>query len=177
MADERQWYPADWVDESCPLHKASPDGFIVAEADGSYCLGYAADDKDVLADDRENLNRPLAIGDVVDFMCCDRLDNVEADFFRSGELIPHGAIPPEHNNVTIGGDIDTLHESFDDLVAALSDPREDLHDYVDCLFEDDGDLTTVTLCFARWSDPLPHQFLIDDGKPVFQQVPAPKALN
>jgi hypothetical protein len=175
MGDDRQWYPANWVDESCPPHKASPDGFIVAETDDSYRLGYAADDKDVLADDRESLNEPLAMGDVVNFMCCDRFDDVEAEVSRDGECRVLGKIPPGHNSVMIDGDVDTLHESFEDMVAALRDNREDLREYI---FHPDGaDPQTVTLSFACWSDPLPHLFSIEDGKPTFRQVPPAKALN
>jgi len=177
MAEDRQWYPADWVDEACPPAKSTPDEFIVADAavPTGYRLGYADDDDGLFGDEREVFNQALAIGDVVDFMCCDRFDDMEAELSPTGECRLLGEIPPGHNSVMINGDIDTLHESFDDLIAALRDPCEDLDDYI--FDPDDVRPETVTLSFARWSDRLPHQFGLENGKPTFRQVPAAKAMN
>lgn len=173
MAEDRQWYPADWVDEACPASKEAPEDFIIADGDG-WRLGYAADDKDVLDDDRETCNAPLAIGEIVNFMCCDRFDDVDLVIYRDGACQARGRIPREHNRVTIFHDMDTLRDSFDELIDAIRDPRDELHAYV---FDDDADPKVITLSFARWSDLLPHQFSIEDGKPMFRQVSAAKASN
>ncbi len=170
MAEEREWYPANWVDESCPAAKDAPEGFIVADGEG-WRLGYAADDKDVLDDDRESCSAPLTLGDVVDFMCCDRLDDVEITLRRDGTHKLRHRIPPDHNWVTFYGDMDTLRDSFEEMLRELQDQNSDLYGY---LFSDGKDEELVTLMFARWSDRLPHQFVIDDGKPMFRQVPAAK---
>lgn len=170
---EREWYPADWVDESCPPSKPRPEDFVLVDGD-SYQLGYEPGDKRILDDEREIFNQQLAAGDIVHFMCCDRFDDVDVTVTRCGHHTVHGAIPPEHNWVTVQGDMDTLRDSFDEILKAIFDPRGDLHSSV---FDDGESEALITLMFARWSDSLPHQFSIEDGKPMFRQVPAATVSN
>jgi hypothetical protein len=166
MSEEREWYPANWVDESCPPHKARPEDFVVVE-DSAYRLGYAAGDPACFGDEQDWLTQPLEPGDVVDFMCCDRLGEVIVTVRRDGTHVVHGAIPPDHNWVTVDGDMDTLRDSFDEILQAIFDPREDIHAST---FDGGAEDRDVTLLFARWSNYLPHQFSIEDGKPMFRQV-------
>lgn len=173
MSEGREWYPADWVDEVCPPSKPRPEDFVLVDG-STYQLGYAMGDNDALDDDRDVFNQRLAIGDIVNFMSCDRFDDVEMTVRRDGTHRLHGNIPREHNWVTLQGDMDTLRDSFDEMLQAIFDPRDDLHGYV---FDDEADEQRVTLSFARWSDFLPHQFSIEDGRPMFRQVPAAKASN
>lgn len=177
MSEERQWYPADWVDETCPPAKSAPENFIIADAamPTGYRLGYEDDDDGLFGDEREVFSEVLAIGDIVTFMCCDSFDDIDLVIYRDGACQARGSIPRGHNWVTIHGDMDTLRDSFDETLTAIRDPASDLHAYV--FDEDPADPQTITLSFARWSDRLPHQFVIEDGKPMFRQVSAAKASN
>jgi hypothetical protein len=68
-------------------------------------------------------------------MCCDRFDDVDLTIFREGGWHLHDEAPVGHNWVTVNGDIDTLHDSFDELIDAIRDPADDLQAYV---FHDDA---------------------------------------
>lgn len=167
MAD-LEWFPADWVDELGPPARPSPDGFIVPVF-GGFELGYTN------PQDSELHNQPLKIGDVVEFVSCDRLSDVEATLRPDGSYELHGAIDPSHNVVIVDGDIDTLQVSFEDLIEAIKTPRDDGRtDVREMIFSDLKTEKRVTLEFANWSDPQPFLFEIKDGKPAFQPVPAQK---
>jgi hypothetical protein len=170
---EREWYPADWLDETCPPSKPRPEDFVLHDGEG-YRLGYDAADGDVFDGEREAFNQEIAIGDIINFMCCDRFDDVEVTVRRDRRFDVHGEIPPEHNWVAVQGDVDTLHDSFAELIEAIFDPHDDLHDYV---FHDGNDEQRITLAFARWSDLLPHKLSIENGKPVLRRVPREQANN
>ena len=172
---DREWYPAEWIDETCPTAKPTPDAFIV-DCGGAYLLGYALDDGDSDDDERDSLNAPLAAGDIVYFMCCDRLDDVAVTFNKSGNHVVHGTIPAEHHWVRIYGDQDTLQESFDEMVKAIAE-GDDFFDLRDMLFPGDVESERVTLQFARWSDRIPHRFIIENGKPKFEQIQPSTANN
>lgn len=169
MSEFREWYPTDWVDEVCPPSKGTPEAFIIIE-NGKYVLGYAPGDRGVDQEDRALFNQPLAIGDVINFVSCDRYDDVEATLRRDGSFDLHGALlPPEHNTIIVDGDIDTLQAGFDALIAEIKNPGDEFH-VSHMIFEDGENEKRVTLSLARWSDSLPHRFDINDGKPVFRQM-------
>lgn len=161
-----EWFPADWVDEICPPARSTPDGFIVPVM-GGFELGYADPEQSELH------NQPLKVGDVVAFVSCERLPDVEATFKPDGSCELHGTIPAGHNSVIIDGNIDTLHESFDALIEAFKSDDEYLNPR-EMIFERDETEKRVALEFADWSDPQPFLFEIDNGKPVFRPVPAQK---
>jgi hypothetical protein len=165
---EREWFPAEWVDEVCPPSKATPDAFIVKDGDG-WLLGYGQGDTGVHINDADLYNQPLEVGDVVSFVSCDRYDDIEATLKRDGSYQLHGALPPDHNTIIVDGDIDTLHEGFEALIAALKAPGDEFH-ISNMIFPDGLDENRVTLSFARWSDPLPHRFVVEDGKPAFHHT-------
>lgn len=164
-----EWFPADWVDESCPPSRPSPDGFIVPVL-GGFELGYT--DKQ----DSELHNQPLKVGDVVEFISCDRRPDVEATLRADGSYELHGTIPQGHNVVIVDGDIDTLHESFESLIEALKSPNDgDVGELLHALIFAEGETEKrVTLEFADWSDPQPFLFEINNGSPAFSPVPSQK---
>lgn len=167
-----EWYPADWVDESCPPPKSAPLGFAFFSEPGQcWMLGYAPDDDSVLEEDRQIWNDQLDVGDVVAFVSCERLGDVEVTFRRDGSFDLHGPIPRGHNVVIANGDSDLLYASFEDLVEAIKCPTDEWTNPHDLIFEDGSDAARVELSFATWSDPIPHLFEVEDGKPVFRPVP------
>jgi hypothetical protein len=165
---EREWFPAEWVDEVCPPSKATPDAFIVKDCDG-WLLGYGPGDTGVHINDADLYNQPLEVGDVVSFVSCDRYDDIEATLKRDGSYQLHGTLPPDHNTIIVDGDIDTLHEGFEALIEALKTTGDEFH-VSHLIFSDDMNENRVMLSFARWSDPLPHRFIIEDGKPAFRHT-------
>jgi hypothetical protein len=175
MSENLDWYPADWVDETCPPSKASPGDFIVA-VDGAFELGYVRDTAapgKIAAEYAELYNKPLAIGDVVNFLTCDRLGDVEVTFHRDGTMVVQGSLPSPYNVVIVNHDSDMLYDSVDELVAQLKSPDQWCNP-AEYIFDKDEDTAQATLSFALWSDLLPHLFEIADGKPVFRPVPVQK---
>jgi hypothetical protein len=169
---ECEWYPADWIDESCPPAKKAPAEFAFFDGEG-WQLGYSQQDN--LADDAEQLNAPLAPGDVVNFITCERLGEVEITLRRDGSYDLHGAtIPRGHNSLCIDGDSDTIHESFDALIEAIKTEPVDHFHICHLIFPDGVDADRFQVSFANWSDLLPHLFEVEDGKPVFRPVPDQK---
>jgi hypothetical protein len=164
---ELEWYPADWVDEVCPPSRAAPGEFIVPVF-GGFELGY------VNKEECELPNQPLKIGDVVEFVSCDRLPDIEATLRLDGSFKLSGAIPPSHNVVIVDDDIDTLQPSFDELIADIKDPKDPDFSARAMIFPDGEAEKRVTLQFADWSEPRPFLFELEDGKPVFRPVPAQK---
>lgn len=175
----REWYPADLVDEACPPARSTPDDFIVSFDDdhGVYQLGYKLGDEDITEEEVDTYNQPLHLGDVVHFMCCDRLDDVEVTFRRNGTHEAHGIIPPEHNWCRLDGDQDSLNDTFQGLVeCATGHPKDSFFGM--SLFADNQDTEQrIPVQFARWSDRIPHRFIMKDGKPAFEQVSAASVNN
>lgn len=165
---EREWFPAEWVDETCPPSKPTPDAFAVKDGDG-WLLGYGKGDTGVHINYADLYNQPLELGDVVSFVSCDRYDDIEATLKRDGSYVLHGGpLPPDHNTIIVDGDIDTLHEGFDALIEAIKTPGDEFH--ISALIFPDVDENRVTLSFARWSDPIPHRFEVEAGKAIFRQT-------
>lgn len=166
-----EWYPADFVDEACPPSKDRPEAFAFFDGE-RWQLGYATDE-DMLEEDRETCNRAIAVGDVVEFMTCERFGDIEATVKRDGAMTFHGAVPPTYNVVVVNGDSDLLYPALEDLVDDIKNPVAFCNP-AEMIFEDGADSARVTLSFAQWSDPLPHLFEIENGKPTFRAVPAQK---
>jgi hypothetical protein len=164
---EREWFPCDWVDEFCPPSRSAPDGFIVP-VPGGFELGYTDPDESELH------NEPLKIGDVIEFISCERLPEIEATLRADGSFELHGAIPTDHNTVTVDGEVDTQHETFDELIKDIRAPEGDWRDVRSMVFRDGETEKRVTLYFANWSDPQPFLFEIVEGRPTFGAVPAQK---
>lgn len=162
-----EWFPSDWVDEVCPPSRPAPADFIVPVF-GGFELGYAS------GEDRELHNQPLKAGDVVEFVSCERLPDVEVTFRIDGTFDLHGTIPPDQNVVIVDGDIDTLQPSFDGLIADIREPEDPDFSARAMIFPDSEPEKRVTLEFANWSDPLPFLFEVVDGKAVFTAVPTAK---
>ncbi|ULK98871.1 hypothetical protein [Bradyrhizobium sp. I71] len=171
---DREWYPVDWVDETCPPAKASPADFII-QIDGGFQLGYvAAGDaatENFSAHYADLYNRPLSIGEVVEFISCDRLGDVDVTLRRDGTYELHGMLPRVYNALIVDGDIDTLCDSFEELTRRIQ-CRE--WDELGTLILTDVEERRVTMTFANWSDPAPYLFEVVDGKPAFTPVPAAK---
>lgn len=162
-----EWFPADWVDEVCPPARSAPGDFIVPVT-GGFELGYSE------PDNAEMHNQPLKVGDVVQFVSLYRLPDIEANLRSDGSYDLFGTIPPSHNVVIVDGNIDTLQESFDALIAAIKAPADDWMDIKEMIFSEGETENRVTLEFADWSDPQPFLFEIVDGKPIFRPVPSQK---
>lgn len=162
-----EWFPSDWVDEVCPPSRSAPAGFIVPVL-GGFELGYAS------GEDRDIHNQPLKVGDVIEFVSCERLPDVEATLRVDGTYDLHGMIPTDHNVVIVDGNIDTLQPSFEDLIADIREPKDPDFSARAMIFPEGEPEQRVTLEFAHWSDPIPHLFEVVDGKPVFNPVPAAK---
>ena len=163
---EREWYPAGWVDEVCPPSRSAPSGFIVPVL-GGFELGYTD------PQERELHNQPLKVGDVVEFVACDRMQDIEATLRADGTYELHGTIPSGHNAVLVDGDIDTLQETFEKLIEAIKTDHEYLNPR-ELIFCDGETEKRVTLQFANWSDPQSFFFEIANGQPAFTPVPPQK---
>jgi len=172
MSDDLEWYPLNWVGESCPPSKSSPDDFIIAEC-GGFILGYAEGEKGVDPEDRALWNERLDPGSVVEFVSCERFADVEATLRRDGGYELHGPLPAGVS-LMVDHDTDTLHESFEALIEALEQPDNDPFHMRNFIFDDAETEKRVELQLARWSDSQPHLFEIVDGKPSFRPVPAQK---
>ncbi len=135
---------------------------------GGFELGYPS------GEDRDMHNQPLAVGDVIEFVSCERLPDVEVTFRPDGSYDLHGAIPPGHNVVIVDGDIDTLQQSFDELVSDIREPKDPGFSARAMIFPDGEPEKRVTLEFANWSDPQSFLFQVVDDKPAFSPVPAQK---
>lgn len=169
-----EWYPANWVDESCPPSKSAPAEFIVPVT-GGFELGYvrAADSSagKFSGHYSDLYNQPLSIGDVVEFISCERLGDVDATLRRDGTYLLHGTLPGVYNALIVDGDIDTLCDSFEELTKRIQS-RGDWE--LGTLILTDVDERRVTMTFANWAAPAPYLFEVVDGKPVFTPVPATK---
>ncbi len=172
MSDELEWYPAHLVDESCPPPKKSPEEFLFVQ-DGHWQLGYAPADTRILDEDRETCNHGVMVGEVIDFVSCERLGEIEATIRRDGTFDLHGDIPKSYNVVVANHDTDLLYQSVDDLIAAIKKP-DAFFNPSEFIFEGSETSARVVLSFANWSDPLPYLFEIVDDKPVLSPVPAQK---
>jgi hypothetical protein len=167
-----EWYPADFVDEACPPAKRSPTEFVFFDGE-NWQLGYAPDDKSILDDDR-GMNRIIKSGDVIEFMTCERLGDLEATFNRDGAMTFKGAMPSGYNVVIVNHDSDLLYQSLEDLAKQIATTPDEFCNPSELIFEDGADSADVTCSFASWSDPLPQLFEVVEGKPTFVSVPAAK---
>ena len=162
--------------------RATPDDFIVVTP-GGFQLGYKVGDPgyggggSISEGEIETYNEPLQVGDVVQFMCCDRLDDVEVTFRRDGTHVVHGEVPKEHNWCRLIGDQETMQGSFDDLAKAVTGQKVDGLIDIDLFHGSEETEQRISVQFARWSDRLPHKFIINDGKPAFEQVSAASVNN
>jgi hypothetical protein len=168
-----EWYPADLVDEACPPSKSSAEAYAFFDGE-RWQLGYAHDDKSVLDEDREVYNRVIAAGAVVEFMTCERLGDIEVTLRRDGTFDLHGEIPRAYNVLIVADDSDLLYDGFEELIRALKRTDDTWANPSEMIFESGADTARVTLSFANWSDPLPHLFEVENGKPVFRPVPTQK---
>lgn len=166
-----EWYPADIVDESCPPAKRSPSEFVFFDGQ-NWQLGYAPDDKSVLDDDRE-INRVIKPGDVIEFMTCEHLGDIDATFWRNGAMTFKDTVPGNYNVVVVNYDSDLLYENLNELARAITVP-DTFCNPSELIFKGGSDSAEVTCSFANWSDPLPQLFEVVDGKPSFVAVPAKK---
>lgn len=166
-----EWFPADFVDEACPPAKRSPAEFVFFDGQ-NWQLGYAPDDKSVMDDDRE-INRIIKPGDVIEFMTCERLGDIDATFWRNGAMTFKDTVPGNYNVVVVNHDGDLLYENLNDLARDITVP-DTFCNPSELIFEDGSDSAEVTCSFANWSDPLPHLFELVEGKPSFVAVPAKK---
>lgn len=167
-----EWYPQEWVDESCPPSKPSPDGFIIRERN-IFMLGYTRDERGVGEEDRDLFNQPLENGDTVAFVSCERFEDVEVTLRRDGTFELHGELPVNHNTVMVNWDVDTIHQGFDALIEELKTAVDEFH-VSHLIFDAAESEKRVVLQLARWSDSIPHLFEVQDGKPAFRPVPAQK---
>ncbi|WP_158669949.1 hypothetical protein [Bradyrhizobium guangdongense] len=166
-----EWYPADFVDEACPPSKRSPTEFVFFDGE-NWQLGYAPGDKSIMDDDRE-MNRIIKSGDVIEFMTCERLGDIEATIKRDGAMTFKGRVPSAYNVVIVDYDSDLLFENLEDLTRQLKEPDQFCNPS-ELIFEGDEETAEVVCSFANWSDPLPQLFEVVDGKPTFISVPAAK---
>jgi hypothetical protein len=150
-ARARQWWPADWADETMPPARAEPDEFLI-NANGHFWLGYAAAAADATDQEKRFFSVAVAVGDIVEFLCCDDLGAVAITINPDGSYQVHGVVPPECTHFWLGGDSDTLMHTLDDFVAAHVRSESDGGSFQKPAEE--------TLRLARWSDPIPFKLSI-----------------
>ncbi|EJN11821.1 hypothetical protein PMI42_04835 [Bradyrhizobium sp. YR681] len=171
---DTEWYPADWVDETCPPAKKAPAEYIVPIETG-FELGYVRTGDAAAAKFAAHYNtiynQPLSLGDVVDFISCERLGDVDVTLRRDGTYVLHGTLPRVYNALIVDGDIDTLCDSFEEMTRRIQGRG---WDELGTLLLTDVDERRMSMSFANWSDPVPYLFEIVDGKPVFTPVPVAK---
>jgi hypothetical protein len=146
-APEHQWWPLEWADEVMPPGRSSPDGFLIY-ADGNYYLGYALDAKDVSEKEKRYFSRKIEPNEIVKFICCDRLGEINITINPDGTFITDAPAPVRANNFMIHDDPDTLAEDLETFVK----------NYVG--LEPPDRPTTETLACAWWSDELAHKLTL-----------------
>lgn len=168
-ASARQWWPADWADEVMPPGLTSPDAFIhplPLDDRMSFMLCYEDGEAEA---DNEFYRLAVSPGEIVPFICCDPLGEIEVEIRPAGTYAALGEVPANATHFCIGGDPDTLAHTLKDFVdqfvanAPSRDPA-------------DGDLPArVEISMAWWSDALPHKLVVEDGKACFIAVSAAEA--
>jgi hypothetical protein len=153
----REWWPSDWADEWMPPARPEPSGFLI-NANGHCYLGYAFDAEGVTDHEKRYFSRALNVGDIVKFICCDDLGEIDITFDSSGTYVVHDKIPEGCNAFWIAGDNDTYAETVEAFVEGH------------ITFDKEMGLLkthTETVRAARWSDELPHKFTVtyDAGAP------------
>jgi len=143
MSDERKWWPAEWADEAMPPGRASPNDFII-NAEGHYFLGYALDAEDVDEFQKRFFSTRIDPDDVIEFICCDDLGDVDVRIQPEGfSIIGDVAEDATHfwqpgSNEMLAGSIKQFVEIYRENYPIDSDP--------------------ITLKMARWSDSIAHRF-------------------
>lgn len=160
----RMWWPSDWIDEINPPGRDTPDGFIIA-ADGHYWLGYSFDATDVSHQDKRYFSEPLDAGQIVNFLCCDDLGEVDVTIMPDGTWSAAGPVPERATHFWVPFDSDTLSNSLPEFVEA----------WIGLGVTQQGKPDTVTVRMLWWSDPLPHKLTIDYSggftpRPKFERV-------
>lgn len=157
----RQWWPVSYADEVMPPGRATPDGFIV-RLEGVLTLGYDADEKLVDEQDRGFFNKPIAIGDIVNFICLDNLGAVEVEINADGSYTAHGDVPEAATSFMETGNPDSLADSLPEYAKNVAD-----------LFKGDDDADWPKrddVRMARWSDEVPHKLIATADGPRFELV-------
>lgn len=146
MAEKREWWPEDFVDEAMPEGRDSPDAWLagaVQRPDG-WLIRSGEED--------EGVGVRVALGEVLDFVWCERHGEVEVTFKEGGGWTAHGPVPDGYNWCRIAGDQDTLQGSLDELAAEAA-----AGDY----------LGRQAVQFATWSESVPHRLVGSVGRLLF----------
>lgn len=110
----RKWWPVEWGDEVMPPSRPSPDSFII-NANGHFWLGYAFEATDVTHSEKRFYSRSLQPGEIVEFLYCDDLPEIEIEIEQGGAdfTIVKGALDPSANEFWDGCDSDTWADSLE----------------------------------------------------------------
>lgn len=147
----REWWPLDWADEVMPHGRGAPDEFIV-DTGGHYWLGYAFDAEGVSDFDKRYYSKALERDEIVNFICCDELGEVEVTINPDGTYSVSGDVPERATHFCKIGDPDTLIEgSLKEFVAAWHD------------MEPPSEPVTIAVAMAWWSDALPYKLTLTYG--------------
>jgi hypothetical protein len=159
MTDDipRQWWPEDWLDEINPPGRATPSDFVI-KAGSHFWLGYALDAEDVDEQDKRYFSKPLSIGDVVEFCCCDDLGEIEVAIYRDRNFFVRGGAQPRRRidqatHFWLAGNSDTLASTLAEFV------RDYEFDEMSRSTSTTGVEYVETIKIARWSDAIPHKLV------------------
>lgn len=145
---ERKWWPADWADEWMPPSRSSPDGFI-QNVEGDPYLGYPLHDPCVTECEKRQFNQRIAVGDIVQFLCCDDLGSVSIELRADGSYRADAPFDSTATSFWIAGDNDTLADSMDEFARLYVESDHS-----------GGVPQRLDVRLARWSDPIPHKLVV-----------------
>lgn len=114
-----RWWPSDYLDESMPDGRPSPDDWIAALDDGAPALvgpyGEDSDKEDMVA---------LADGETVSFSRYQGHGQATLILDRDGSFSVDLPMPAQAECVWVIGDVDTLDGDVENLAACLHDAGE-----------------------------------------------------
>ncbi|PZQ18934.1 MAG: hypothetical protein DI565_00575 [Ancylobacter novellus] len=147
------WTPEDYLDEVVPEPRESPTAWIVGR-DGAE--GWRLADIDGRDEGPADACRiVIPEGGVVTFCAFDDYGAFEIETLADGGWSCPDDIPADATHFCAEGDIDTLGESVDQFVAGL----------IENGYASPGE--TVRTAVYRWSDPIPHRLVVENGAARF----------
>lgn len=148
---DRQWLPADYLDEVCPPPLDTPTAWIKRAARDRWILfgaGYDNDD--------ETYSLSVAPGEIVKFQWFEDGDTVDVQLNGDGTYRVLGPVP-DGNTFHVLYDPESVASTFEDTVTQWieNDP-------------DDGE--TITIEASTWSDPIAFRLVVDAAGARFEEV-------
>ena len=170
--DERQRWPMAWADEVMPPGRSAPDGFIIVQREtgkpASYVLGYLPNTAGLSAAEWQTLQLAVAPGDIVPFICCDTLGDVEITVNADGSFEAHDLIDPRATHFDTVGDVDSLAGSVAEFARQYAETWRGAEPAQPFPHR-------VEVRTSYWSEAIPFKLIAVADGVAFEQVTAQEA--